>query len=114
MALAERDGGRIRRRRRSVLPTGPHHPMRFIRAEDLRRIDSADRANTSSRGLLQWRRPRKKQDHSVVAVVEKKEGQVNMIHMKQFKLGTEYSHVMGYLNRLGQRLQTVKRTLIDQ
>ena len=56
----------------------------------------------------------KKQDHSVVAVVEKKEGQVNMIHMKQFKLGTEYSHVMGYLNRLGQRLQTVKRTLIDQ
>ena len=34
--------------------------------------------------------------------------------MKQFKLGTEYTHVLGYLNRLGQRLQTVKRTHIDQ
>jgi len=34
--------------------------------------------------------------------------------MKQFKLGTDYTHVMGYLNRLGQRLQTVKRTSIDQ
>ena len=50
----------------------------------------------------------KKQDHSAVAVVEKKDGYVNLIHMKQFKLGSDYSHVMGYLNRLGQRLQTVK------
>jgi len=56
----------------------------------------------------------KKQDHSAVAVVEKKDRQVTLIHMKQFKLGTEYTHVMGYLNRLGQRLQTVKRTHIDQ
>ncbi|HYY91578.1 MAG TPA: terminase family protein [Candidatus Dormibacteraeota bacterium] len=56
----------------------------------------------------------KKQDHSVVAVTEKKQGQVNLIHMKQFKLGTDYSHIMGYLNRLGQRLSTVKRTVIDQ
>src|SRR6266498_502046 len=56
----------------------------------------------------------KKQDHSAVAVVEKKEGHVKLIHMKQFKLGSDYSHVMGYLNRLGQRLQTVKKTNIDQ
>jgi len=34
--------------------------------------------------------------------------------MKQFKLGTDYTHVMGYLNRLGQRIQTVKKTNIDQ
>src|SRR5437773_1734491 len=56
----------------------------------------------------------KKQDHSAVAVVEKKEGHVKLIHMKQFKLGTDYTHLMGYLNRLGQRLQTVKKTNIDQ
>src|SRR5881409_1731255 len=56
----------------------------------------------------------KKQDHSAVAVVEKKDGHVKLIHMKQFKLGTDYTHVMGYLNRLGQRLQTVKKTNIDQ
>lgn len=56
----------------------------------------------------------KKQDHSVVAVVEKRDGHLYLVHLKQFKLGTDYSHVMGYLNRLGQRLQTVKRTNIDQ
>jgi hypothetical protein len=56
----------------------------------------------------------KKQDHSAAAVVEKKESKVALIHMKQFKLGIDYTHVMGYLNRLGQRLQTVKRTNIDQ
>src|SRR2546427_11002595 len=56
----------------------------------------------------------KKQDHSAVAVVEKKDGNVTLIHMKQFKLETDYTHVMGYLNRLGQRLQTVKKTHIDQ
>lgn len=56
----------------------------------------------------------KKQDHSVVAVVEKKDSHVNLIHMKQFKLGTDYTHVMGYLNRLGQRIVNVKRTSIDQ
>ena len=56
----------------------------------------------------------KKQDHSAIAVIEKKEGNVTLIHLKQFKLGTDYTHVIGYLNRLGQRLQTVKRTHIDQ
>src|SRR5438034_11596935 len=56
----------------------------------------------------------KKQDHSAVAVVEKKDGHVNLIHMKQFKLGTDYTHVMGDLNRLGQRRQIVKKTNIDQ
>jgi phage FluMu gp28-like protein len=58
--------------------------------------------------------PGKIQDHSVVGVVEKKEGQINLIHMKQFALGTDYSHVVGYLVRLGQRLNTVRRTSIDQ
>ena len=58
--------------------------------------------------------PAKKQDHSVIAVVEKKDRHVYLIHLRQFKLGTDYSHVMGYLNRLGQRLQSVKRTSIDQ
>lgn len=56
----------------------------------------------------------KKQDHSIVAVVEKRDGHLYLVHLKKFKLGTDYSHVMGYLNRLGQRLQTVKRTNIDQ
>ena len=54
------------------------------------------------------------QDHSVVAVIEKKDGQINLIHMKQFALGTDYSHIVGYLVRLGQRLDKVHRTSIDQ
>ncbi len=56
----------------------------------------------------------KLQDHSVATVTDKRNGVISLIHLKQFKLGTDYSHVMGYLNRLGQRLQTVKRTSIDQ
>ena len=56
----------------------------------------------------------KKHDHSVIAVVEKKDKQVSLIHMKQFKLGTEYTHVLGYLNKLGQRLDKVRITSIDQ
>jgi phage FluMu gp28-like protein len=58
--------------------------------------------------------PGKIQDHSVVAIVEKKEDQINLIHLKQFALGTDYSHIVGYLVRLGQRLNTVRRTSIDQ
>jgi phage FluMu gp28-like protein len=56
----------------------------------------------------------KKQNHSAVGIVDKKEGHVSLIHIKQFKLGTDYSHILGYLVRLGQRLNTVKRTSIDQ
>ena len=56
----------------------------------------------------------KKQDHSVVSVVEKREGHIYHIHIKQFKLGTDYTHVMGYLTRLGERLVTVRQTSIDQ
>ena len=58
--------------------------------------------------------PGKKQDHSVVALIEKRDRDIDLIHMKQFKLGTDYSHVMGYLNRLGQRIRMVKRTNIDR
>ena len=39
---------------------------------------------------------------------------MNLVHMQQFRLGTDYTHVMGYLNRIGQRVQNVVRTNIDQ
>jgi phage FluMu gp28-like protein len=57
----------------------------------------------------------KKHDHSAVAVVEKeKDGTLRLVHLKRFKLGTEYGSVLGYLRQLNQQLQTVRTIEIDQ
>ncbi len=57
----------------------------------------------------------RKRDHSAVAVVEKtKEGEVRLVHLKRFRLGTEYGSVLGYLRLLNERLQTVHTIQIDQ
>ncbi len=55
-----------------------------------------------------------KHDHSAVAVVEKKGGDVHLVHLKRFKLGTEYGQVLGFLNLLDQKANSVRRILIDQ
>ena len=57
----------------------------------------------------------KKQDHSVVAVVRRdKEGIFRLVHLKQFKLGSAYASVIGYLKVLNDRLQRVHKNLVDQ
>lgn len=57
----------------------------------------------------------RKRDHAAIAVVEKtKDGEVHLVHLKRFRLGTEYGSVLGYLRLLNQRLQTVHSIQIDQ
>ncbi len=57
----------------------------------------------------------KKVDHSAIAVIEKTpEGILRIVHVKRFKLGTEYGMVLGYLRQLNERLHTVGRIEIDQ
>lgn len=55
-----------------------------------------------------------KRDFSAVAVVEKKSGEVSLVHLKRFPLGTEYGSVIGYLKALNARLPDLRRVLIDQ
>ncbi len=55
-----------------------------------------------------------KRDHSVIAVVEKMGQDLRLVHLKQFKLGTEYSHVLGFLSKLNRGSQVVRRTYVDQ
>ncbi len=55
-----------------------------------------------------------KRDHSAVAVVHKRSGEVYLVHVKQFRLGTEYGSVIGYLKILTERLGDLRRILIDQ
>ena len=55
-----------------------------------------------------------KRDHSVIAVVEKKDREVYLVHLKRFKLGTEYGSVLGYLKLLNEKMERVQRILIDQ
>lgn len=55
-----------------------------------------------------------KRDHSVVAVVRKKGGEVCLVHLRQFRLGTEYGSVISYLKILSEKLQDLRRILIDQ
>ena len=48
-------------------------------------------------------------------MVEKmKDGTVRLLHMRQFRLETEYGSVLGYLHRLNKHLQTVHTIQIDQ
>ncbi len=55
-----------------------------------------------------------KRDHSVVAVILKKNGQITLVHMKRFALGTEYQSVVEYLKLVGERFQNVRAFYIDQ
>ena len=55
-----------------------------------------------------------KRDHSVVAVILKKNGQIILVHVKRFALGTEYQSVVEYLKLVGERFQNVRAFYIDQ
>src|SRR3989441_10061694 len=55
-----------------------------------------------------------KRDHSVVAVILKKNGQITLVHMKRFALGTEYQTVVEYLKLVGDRFRHVRAFYIDQ
>ncbi len=47
-------------------------------------------------------------------MVLKKAGEVYLVHLKRFPLGTEYGSVIGYLKAVNARLLDVRRVLIDQ
>ncbi len=53
-------------------------------------------------------------DPSAIAVVEKRDGKMFLLHLRTFPLGTEYGSVQGYLKLLSQKLQSVRRISIDQ
>jgi hypothetical protein len=55
-----------------------------------------------------------KRDHSVVAVILKKNGQITLVHLKRFPLGTEYQAVIEYLKLVGERFRNVRTYYIDQ
>jgi len=55
-----------------------------------------------------------KRDHSVVAVILKKNGQITLVHMKRFALGTEYQAIIEYLKLVGERFRNVRAFYIDQ
>ena len=55
-----------------------------------------------------------KRDHSVVAVILKKNGQITLVHLKRFPLGTEYQTVIEYLKLAGERFRNVRAYYIDQ
>lgn len=55
-----------------------------------------------------------KHDHSAVAVVEKRDREVYLVHLKQFRLGTEYGSVIGWMKLLNEKLRELRRILIDQ
>ena len=55
-----------------------------------------------------------KRDHSVVAVVRRKDGHSFLVHLKRFPLGTEYQHVLEYLKLAGERFPDVRSFYIDQ
>jgi phage FluMu gp28-like protein len=55
-----------------------------------------------------------KRDFSVIAVVLKQGQKISLVYLKQFRLGTEYGTVIGYLRLLNERLKDLRRILIDQ
>src|SRR5438067_7135852 len=55
-----------------------------------------------------------KRDHSVVAVIRKNNGQITLVHLKRFPLGTEYQAVIEYLKLVGERFRNVRAYYIDQ
>src|SRR5437763_16517794 len=55
-----------------------------------------------------------KRDDSVVAVILKKNGQITLVHLKRFALGTEYQAVIEYMKLVGERFRNVRAFYIDQ
>ena len=55
-----------------------------------------------------------KVDHSAVAVVRKDGDVLSLVHLKRFKLGTEYGVVIGHMKLLQKALQAVYRIYIDR
>ncbi len=55
-----------------------------------------------------------KRDHSVVAVIRKNNGQITLVHLKRFPLGTEYQAVIEYLKLVGEQFRKVRMYNIDQ
>ncbi|MBO0888421.1 hypothetical protein J2P12_04905 [Candidatus Bathyarchaeota archaeon] len=55
-----------------------------------------------------------KQDHSAIAVVDKRDKEFDLVFLKQFALGTEYGSVLGYLKLLNEKLHDLRRIMIDQ
>jgi len=56
----------------------------------------------------------KKQDYSVIVVL-RKDGEVfKVVFLKQFKLGTDYSAVIGYIKVICDKLHTVIQVNVDQ
>jgi phage FluMu gp28-like protein len=58
--------------------------------------------------------PGQKRDPSVVAVIRKKNGQIILVHVKRFPLGTEYQQVVEYLKLVAERFRNVRAYYIDQ
>ena len=57
----------------------------------------------------------KKLDHSAIAVIEKTpEGVGRLVHLKRFRLETEYASVLGHLQQLNQKLDRVRSIQIDK
>jgi len=55
-----------------------------------------------------------KRDHSVVAVILKKNQHYFLVHMFQFPLHTEYLQVLEYLTRVQERFQKMRAWYIDR
>ena len=58
--------------------------------------------------------PGQKQDHSAVAVVDKRDLDFDLVILKKFPLGTQYGAVVGYLKALNEHLHDLRRIMIDQ
>ncbi len=56
----------------------------------------------------------KKQDHSVIAVLERKTPHLHLRHLHRFKLDTPYGVVIGHLKRLHDNWSRIAHTSIDQ
>ena len=50
----------------------------------------------------------KKHDFSVIAVVQKQGQELYLVYLKQFRLGTEYGSVIGFLKVLDERLKDLQ------
>ena len=53
-------------------------------------------------------------DYSVIAIVEKKDDKLNLVHMHRFKKGTSIASVIGYAKILHDRWRTIIATYVDK
>ncbi|GEM_PF-2746500 len=79
--------------------------------------------NLDPRNLVKPSQPRdyyvgvdlgQKRDYTVVGVVEKKDRHITLRQVKRFPLGTEYTTILDYLNRVQEKFQSVRGFYIDQ